>query len=577
MRRLLTHAGLTAALLCGLALAALLFHPVGEPDSAGSRIVGHDFSEMYSGAWVNHFAVRSMTRDHRFPTQVDGVVFEEGSKVYVQSLATALLSLPSYLAWDSAGGFNAAMVLNFLLAFWASLLLFRQVGGETWAAFPGALAFALSPFLLDHFAYGPIEGTAVGWIPLALWSVERYSGRRAWHLALQGVLVAATFAANPYYGLFTFAAAAYLMLSREETAARLRLRHAAVVLVVAAVLVSPLAWAMRLAVQHPRSMTPDRAGRAESEFHAEFLRREGVRDVASLALPTRAFHSRFLVHGVYLGLPLLLVCGLAAARVRRSRRWLWMGLAALLFCLGGSLKIGGWMPELGGGPVPLPARFLCLYLPPFTAITHPFRALPLVLLAMGAMAALLFRGATPRKRALLALLCVAIVVDFLVAYRGAAALPSAPFSVPTYYAELARQPGRFGVLDIPVTRSNFIVGRYMLYQLRHGKRIPYNFNHRRFGARDPDAAQAFAQSLALTPQDYNDPRDWAREASRFRCRVHCDGARELAKLGYRYVVQHLTASPAFDGKLAACARRCLPPPVHRDSRVQVYELTRRGP
>ncbi len=564
------RAEVVAALLCGLVLAAVLFHPL----VAGSRIVGHDFSEQYSGAWINQFAVESMFRDLRFPWRVDGVVFEEGSVVYVLSLATAVLSAPFYMLFGSGGGFNAAMALNFLLAFGGAFLLLREVAGRTpWAAFPGALAYALSPFLLDHLAYGPMEGTALGWIPLALWSVERFRGGRVRHGVLQGALLALTFAGNPYYGLFTALAAAYLLLARGGTPARERLRQAAIALGVAAVIVAPMAWAMRSSVEHPRSMIPDRAGRADSDFHAEYIQRHGVRDVASLVLPTRAFHARYLVHGVYLGLPLLLACGVALARVRRSRRWLWMALAALIFSLGGALKIGGVMPEVGGGSIPLPASFLCQYVPPFTFVTHPFRALPLALLAMGAMVALLFSGrATTRKRVLLAVLCGAMVVDYLVCYQGRTGLPTAPLTVPDYYTRLGRQINSFGVLDVPATRSNFIVGQYLLYQREHGKRVPYNFNRRQFGVADPEAAQAFAHSLALSPQDYNDPRDWDAEARQFRCHIDCAGRSSLTRLGYRFVVQHLTPSAALNNKLSACARQCLPAPIHQDPQVRVYPL-----
>lgn len=573
MNRLARHPPSLVALLCAAAATVLLFYPT-LGDLQGS-IVGHDYSEQYSGAWVNQWAVQSVVRDHRFPLQVDNVVSREGSVIYALSLTTALMSAPFYLVLNAAGVFNVAMVLNFLLAFGASFLFFGRVAGDRWAALPGALAFALSPYLLDHFAYGPLEGAAVGWIPLALWGVEKYRGDRPFHHGVVGALVALSFAANPYYGLFTFMAAGLLMITRREVPLTLRLRRAAAGLGLAAVLVLPMAWVMDLSFAHPRSLTPARSQRDASGFHEEYITRHGVRDLASLVLPTRGFHSRFLVHGIYLGLPLLLACGLALARVRSSRRWLWLGLLFLLVTLGGSLKVGGHLLELGGHPVPLPFRWLLLHVPPLSAVTHPFRAFPLVLLSAGAMTALLFARSELRgkiKAACLVLFCLLVTGDYLWAYQRQAPVPTAPYRVPSFYADLHKEPGLFGVLDIPVTGSDYMVGQYLLYQLRHGKLVPYNLDRGRFGPHAPDAARDFADALALSSQDYNDTRDWPREAGLFRCKINCEGAAALASMGYRYVVLHRTGHEAMDLKLCACVERCIKKRSREDSEVVVYGL-----
>ena len=618
---------LVAALACALVLAGVLFAPA--LTKLQGCIVGHDFSEQYSGAWVNQWATQSLVRGHRFPFQVDNVATADGSVIYALSLTTALLSIPFFFVLNAAGVFNLAMVLNFLLAFGASFLLLRRVAGDRWSAFPGALAFSLSPFLLDHFAYGPLEGTAVGFIPLALWGVERFDGQRLWHHLVRGVLLALSFAANPYYGFFTFIAAGYLMLTRGDAPRKLRVRRAAAALALGSLLITPLAWAMDHSFTHPRSLTPARADRDSSGFHEQYITRHGVRDVASLVLPTRRYHSRFLVHGVYLGVPLLMACGLAFVRVRGSRRWFWMGLVFLLLSLGGSLKLGGQVLELGGHAVPLPFRWLLLHLPPFSAVTHPFRALPLVLLGAGAMIALLFARAGDRNsralpmtvdgsiaepsaplarrddevvlvrtsrrrnavsgvegrrddinscgkrsRVFMVLFCLVLTGDYLWGYARQAPLPTAPYRVPAFHQQLARTEGQFGVLDMPAAGSDFLVGQYLLYQLRHRKLVPFDLDRGLFGPDAPDAARDFVAGLALSPQDYNDPRDWQAEAQRFQCKLrNCDGVAALVKLNYRHLALHLTPHAGFNRKLETCLRRCLPAPVHRDAQVVAFRLT----
>ena len=562
------------ALLALLTLLTVLLFGSVLGDLQG-RIVGLTSSEQFSGAWVNAWAVRAMVEELRFPFTVPGVIFPEGSVIYPASLPTALLSAPFAGLLNSAGLFNMAMLLNFALALVGAWLFFRHLGGEPWAALPGAVLFALSPYFLDCMVNGPIEGTAVGWIPLCLWAVERHGGA-GWRPALlRGVMVGLCFAANPYYGLFTALMTAYLLLSREgEARFSTRARRVAATALVSALLMLPLAWALDHSLTHPRSMTPEGQKRRESGFVSEYVARDGARDMGSMVLPTRAFDPRLLIHGAYLGLAALALCGVAVARVRGARRWLWPGLAFLLLALGGSLRLGGELIQVAGAPVPLPGRWLLQYVPPFSSMTHPYRAQPMIVLAMGAMITLLLaRKVAPRHRpAASCALSLVIGLDLLLLFGTPAPLPAAPFKVPAFYTDLAAEPGDFGVVDIPPSSSDYILGRYLLYQLVHGKRLPYNLDFWRFGPSAPLSVLAFLEGVDLILQEPNLPRSWDKEARAFRCKVNCDGPAAMAAMGYRYMVLHHTGHAPLDDKLAACVERCLPRVHHRDNEVTVYRL-----
>lgn len=559
----------------GLLLALWLFGPA-LADLQG-RIVGHDYSEQYVGAWANQVALENLARHQRSLLQVDGVVSPRGGVIYPMSLTTVLLSLPFYPFWDAAGVFNLAMVLNFLLALVAAFALLRHVGGGRWAALPGALLFALSPVCLEQFAHGPVESTALGWIPLALLAVEKLPGNRLRQHLVRGALLAATFAASPYYGLFAALAAAYLMLTRPGLGLPARVRRAGLTLAVAGVLTLPMAWALQSSISHPRSMVPKRTAPRDMTWHEQYLKRYSVIDLASLALPTRAFNPSHLPQAVYIGLPALLLGGLGLLRVRRSRRWAWLGGAALLFSLGGALKLGGYFLQVGEDPLPMPAYWLCRYVPPFSDLFYPARALPVALLALGVMITLLLsRGLPARARSwALAAAVLLLAADMLLLSPGHGPLPSAPYRVPTFYRQLAQQAaGSFGVVDLPAPSSDSEMGRYFLYQLSHRKRIPYNLD---LGDLEPfspgasPAARRLVAGLALAEQVPHRPRDRARDARLFRCPESCDGVAAVHALGYRYFVLHRTGHGPLDQALRRCLGRCLRAPVHADARVTVFE------
>ena len=556
-------------LLLGLGLALYLSHPA--LFSGGNRLVGREYSEQYVGAWATQIVHENLLEDHRLPIYVDRVGFKDSGVVYPMSLPTALISMPFYPLWGGVAVYNAAMALNFLLAFFGAYLLLRHLaGGRAWAALPGALLYALSPFALESFTYGPVECTALGWIPLCLLCIERHDGSRWWHVLSCGAALAVTFSANPYFGGFTLGAAIYLMLTQPGAGLRPKLRRTLLTTAAAVLLIAPQAWGIQATIQHQRSLLPRRVAPRDMTFHKEFLTRHQAVDLASLALPTRKFHSAYQHTGFYLGLSALLLCGVALARARRSRRWLWLGLVFLLFSVGAGLRVGGWQAGGEADPLRLPPFWLLMHVPGFTSIFYPYRALPLVLLCMGAMITLLlarrWRGLTWVPLALGAL----VVADML-QYRDAEALPAAPYGAPAFYHELSKAPDRMGVMDLPPPGNDNEKGRYLLYQLVHRKQIPYNLDMDAFWPESDAALGFFWHDLFLSEQTPNEERNWADEARKFSCtRLNCKGVGKAWRAGYRLLVLHHTHHPGLDRKLAACLDACPITKLHVDDEVTVY-------
>lgn len=545
------------------------------------EMVGHAHSEQNIGAWANYAAQRTIWEDHAFPGWVPGVAnSEKGGVIFPVSLPTTLLSLPLYPLLNVVGSYNLSMALNMVLAFIGAFLFFRHLtgSGASLAALPGALLFVLSPYCLESFAYGPVECTALAWIPLALLGVERLGGGQLrHHLARAGVLALCGWS-NPYYGIFTALAATYLMLSRGNLTWRRRLGRTALTMGLLGVLMLPMAWALQASITHPDSLIPRRATRPAEVLHDNYQRNLMVLDVAGLAIPTRDFNTMVVRKGYYLGISGLVLCVLAAVRRRRSRRWLWLGLGALLFSVGGGLRVGGHLLSIGNVPIPMPAYYLCKYVPPFTEVLYPMRALPLVALSMGAMITLLIArlAAGWKRRGAVAATCLVLAVDLVGIFQPAPHLPTHTVRIPQFFMLAQEDPEPYGVVDLPLPVTDEEIGNYLLYQQYHRKRMPYNLDMRPFPGNNDPKIKAFFTGLWMPPTEPNSPRDWTASASGFKCNLDCDGRAAMASQGYRYLVLHLSGNEYMDTKLIDCVERCFSERQYTDDQIIAYWLPAAG-
>ena len=574
----MTRRQLAATAALGVILGALVLSPV--MTAPNTRLPGVYESEQASTAWLFYRAQKTMVEEHDFPVIVRGTAYEDGGRIYSLCLLNVVLTLPLYPFLGAIGIHSASMALNVALAFFFAMLLLRRLSGDWWAALPGALLFSLSPYMVSHIIYGPPESSTYAWIVPAVIAAERVAARErfdAWGAAAVGIAVALCFSNSPYSGVFAAAVVAFSILTRKISAGPLWLKgvHGGLALAVAAVCIAPMAAAIRYTLVHPQTMIPGRSDRISVGQHVELLDDWAVQDVANFLLPTNAFHSRIYQEEMYLGLLALILTVVAVIRVRAARRWGWLALGGLIFCLGGTLQVAGSAPELFGGPIRMPAGLICR-LPLLDSISHPYRFAPVVLLAMGAAIALwLARRGTDRPTHP----WIALVVSALIVIDLGMHYPEGPFHVPTleietprFYEQLAEDPDDYAVLDVPVAAAARTIGPYHLYQLTHDKFVPYNL--RDVNLYDLPSANQLAQALTL-PTEHLYGRDM-RHIS-FECELGgCAGVEELAGAGYRYLVLHATGNTYTDRKLTECVERCLPEPQHADDQVRAYRLDRRA-
>jgi hypothetical protein len=552
--------GIVGVVLTLIVFHAVVFHP-------RTVMVGGAGSEHMSGAWVFTWSQRSVVEDHRFPLVIDGAGKSGRSLLYPLSVATTFVTLPLYPLLDIAARYNAAMLFNFLLALFGAFALFRYLGSDDWVALPGATMFALSPFLTSHWNAGPPEGAALGWLPLALLAAEalRRGDRVPLHYsAIKGVAIAVAFAGNPYYGIFAALGSAYLTLTHGATRWWWRLLDTAVMTVVSTALMLPLALAIRYSLDHPDAMF---TGYSE-QFSWDLINVDNA-DLLAFFLPLKEWARP--AH--YLGIVAWAAALWAAVRVRPARRWMWLGLAGLVFACGGTLRIAGTVPTLGDRIIALPARYLCDTIPPFTFITHPFRTIPLITLTLGAAIALLLaRVRDPRLRyGASAALVLAIAFDSLVIAPSRFPIDTQAFRVPEYYRGLADDPDEYAVLDVPMGHHDATLGRYLISHLYHRKRIPYDIEGKLIPLEDAPDAFGFVNSLNTGRTHFTPPGE---AVAPYKCQSpRCGAIPVLAERGYRYVVLHrYLVDEATAAELKNCIEPCVDGIHHEDDEVTVYEI-----
>jgi hypothetical protein len=570
-----TRKELACTVALGVVLAALVLRPA--LTGLDDHVPGVSETEQVCGAWVHAGAQEAILEHGEFPIVYRDTGYREGGRLYPLFLLNVVLTLPLYPLLDAPGVHSLSLALSVALAFIFSTMLLRHLSGCWWASLPGALLFTLSPYMISELIYGPAESTTYAWMLPAVLAAERLAAGdrlRPGLAALTGLLVAVCFHDSIYSGMFAAVVVLFSLSTRGFSAGALGRRSLQAVLAmgVAAVLVVPMTLAIKHTMSHPLSLTPDRIDRIDDGRQDWLLDEWTVQDAANFVLPTDRFHNARNQPVMYLSLVALAVTIVALIRVREARRWGWLALGGVIFCLGGVLQVVGVTPELFGGPLKLPAGLLCR-LPGLDAISHPFRFLPVVLLAMGAAIALwLARGEEeerrPRRWQSLVLSAL-IVLDMGMMYaEGPFRMPVLDMSVPDFYEEIREDPEVYPVLDVPVGVSIRTICVYYLHQLRHGKYVPYTLLGTNLEPGTP--ARDFVEHLVL-PIEFEfgaDNRDGT-----FHCTLDsCAGADELRARGYRYLVLHRLDAPAVDVPLQECVERCLPYPVHEDDQVRVYEF-----
>lgn len=242
----------------------------------------------------------------------------------------------------------------------------------------------------------------------------------------------------------------------------------------------------------------------------------------------------FLGYGV---LALGLYAGLRLRASRKVRFWIFAAIATWILSLGPTLQFfGRSRVPLIGGTIPLP--YALLYkLPLLNVARTPSRLAVLTMLALGVLAALALTSLlarrdtesqphTGRKLTSWQYAVPAIGLPLLILFEFLATpFPTSPpgWNVPIY-TEIATEPGRFALLELPLRP----LGDYMAYQTVHGKPIIGGFLARQPPYPLLEQTPALSYLLDTTPADGPLQSQVANGK----------GVAALRVLGVKYVIMH---------------------------------------
>ena len=387
-----------------LALAVALTWPAAI--SPGAVLIGHPGDDVWNHVW-GYAWVADRLGEGALPSHTDLLAWPAGGSLYFIDTAQAVALAPLTWLWGAAVAYNAAMILGIAGSAFAAWLLARRVCGAPWPAALAAVIYGASPHLMGQ-AYNGISETVAAWgFPLALWAahalLEAPGPRAALRLGLAGAAAALV---SWYGGLFAAIGAGVLMLHAVVRAPRVAVRAlpwAALAGVLALVAVSPALWAFRETLEAPDALVT-----RDLDFVTASLTQHNLTDALAMVKPGRvpspdlkALFGEDLVIIVYLGLVGLGAAALGLARGRRGEVAPWVAIAAVFFVLslGPYLYWDGQHPLIDGRKIPLPFLPLFDALPLLSRVSHPFRFVQGVGLAVGVLAAVgLARVSRPGPR-----------------------------------------------------------------------------------------------------------------------------------------------------------------------------------
>jgi len=538
------------AALVALVLAAIVTWPVAI--APAEQLVGHPGNDTWNHVWGYWWVSEALTSGN-WPARTDKLVFPDGGTLYFIDTAQAVLTMPLQLLLGPAMAYNMVMLFGIALAAFGSWLLAHKVTGDPVASGVAMVLYGCSPHLLGQAYNGISETVCAGWFPIALWALLRFLDRPQWRRALLlGVLMATCMLTSWYYGLFAVLATAILLGWRALrqpwiqpwVKSLIRLGGAAVL---GGILVAPLLVAFSASLD-----ASDAIVTRDPEFVEASLLYHNITDIIAFFRPGKtpspdllALYGEELIIVIYLGWVGILLLAMAMVMTRRHRElgpWIWIGLIFFVFSLGPYLNVGGQMLEIDGRRVPLPFLPLFDALPLFSRISHPFRFVVGVSLAMSIASAVglrhLLRNVGPRGRLItVSALALLGLLEFRLASPASLPIPTSDARVSEAYEEIARDPEPGAVLDLPMAIPNLERAVYVWYQAIHGRPVPWGLN-------DPMPEALLRNRLAATLM-----RMEASRAQTLPPRIpELDlviAARTLKRQGYRYVVLHERLYPQF--------------------------------
>lgn len=460
--------------------------------------------------WVGRFDVwvtawllgwlHSSLADGSLGPHCDAVFFPLGKSVLVFGhLGLQLLGSTLVPLLGIAGAYNSLLILSLAASAFGAWALVRELVPGRGPALVAGLLFGFSPWLLLEASVGSLENACAVFLPLGMLGLVRMqrdpARRHVVHTALATALASLV---SWYFGIF-LALAGILFTAfhcvRQGRLDRAFLGRAAAAVALCLALVAPLALLVYPQAARPRlPLTPDLLEARNRQELQRFV--DGAVTLSQLTpealdrfAAAEVFFNSYSPFNQWSAQPpldpidgrvatVLLCLGVLGAAVagRRGTFWVLLGLVFAVLALGPGIRTGEFtLGEVEWQGLPYTAFYNATEV--LRQAFRPYRFLVMADLALAVLAAhalaWLARGSSDRGRALfhagafaLVLACRWLLPDYPPVRLQSSAAPG-------HYAELARDPGRFALLELPfyAVPATAAQTRYLYYQALHGKPI----------------------------------------------------------------------------------------------------------
>jgi hypothetical protein len=453
--------------------------------------IGHEGNDVWNHVWGYWYVYDALSQG-RLPLETELLRWPVGGSLWFIDTVGAVLTLPLQWAWGPVAAYNAALAFNLWLCGFGAFVLARQVTGSWWGGLLAGLCYMSAPHFLGQAYNGISETLAAGWLPLAIAGLRQLFRAPSLRTGLvAGLFMGLNTVANWYYGLFGAMVLAGLLGrelwrligARDPQGRVLALARAGLPGAALSVAIAGPPFALFAA-----SMGAEQAvvGR-DPDFVWMTLVMHNMTDAVALLRPgqfqspdLKALFDEDLLVVVYVGMALLgpALGVLTSSRARQARPWALLALGFLLLTLGPFLFVGGDYVSLAGGWIPLPFLALFEWTPIFSRISHAYRFVVGLTLALSVIVAwmvpLLQARRVPPWLAV-ALLGGLRIGEAVWMSPVPMPLPVVDTTVPAVLAQLDDvDPG--AVLDLPVSLPVLRRSRYGMGQLAHGLPGPYGLN-----------------------------------------------------------------------------------------------------
>ena len=538
-------AAIGALVLCVVLTWPVVLYP-------NTLLMGHPGNDNWNHVW-GYWWVAEAIKAGTWPSWTQLLAYPEGGTLYFIDTVQALMSAPIQWLVGPAMAFNLIIMFGFALAAWGAWLLAYRLTGDAVCSGVAMVIYGASPHLLGQAYNGISETVCAGWLPIALWSLLHFLDRPTWRRAtLLGALMAMTMLTSWYYGLFAVIATVVILAWRALRQPWIQPWAKSLVRIAGGAVVGLMLVAPALMLFRTSLDASDALVTRDPEFVEASLLYHNITDVVAFFKPTKVpspdlltLYGEELVIVIYLGWIGLALLGYALLATRRHRAfgpWVWLAFIFFVFSLGPYLNMNGGMVEIDGRRVPLPFLPLFDALPLFSRISHPFRFVVGVSLAVSLLAAHGLRHMTrhassPARWALVITLCAGGLLEYRYGSPATLPVPTSDAVIPKAYSNMRTDPEPGAVLDLPLAVPNLERAVYVWYQTSHGRPVPWGLN-------DPMPESLLRNRFTATLIRFEAHRSRSTPPALPELDMVI-GARSMAMQGYRYIVLHENLYPEF--------------------------------